>query len=199
MLAAVAINPVNHVLRCEAWAGKRLQKHSGKTICIKIPPLITLGMLIDAAGEMQPAENESNADTTLVLAHPVLFKLLAGDAKVFDQISTIGDQALAEELLDIGRQIDLSVIFENDLSNVVGDIPAHRISQTGKNFVQCQIDNVDRLTRSLKDYLTEETNILTKSVATRQLAEEIANLQMEAEALEQRLNRLTQRIFPLSE
>lgn len=199
MLAAVAINPVNHVLRCEAWAGKRLQNHSGKTLCIKIPPLINLKLLIDNEGELQPAESNSYADTTFVLAHTMLFKLLSGDVGVFEQITTMGDQALAEELLEIGKQIDLSVIFENDLSKMIGDIPAHRISRTGKDLVQWQIDNVDRLTESLKEYLTEENIILTKSIAIQHLAEEIKNLQTETELLEQRLNRLIQQTTSLSE
>jgi len=199
MLAAVAINPVNHVLRCEAWASKRLQKHAGKTICIKIPPMITFRMLIDGAGEMQSAESENNADATLVLTQSMLFRFFSGDAGVFEHIATMGDPDLARELLDIGRQIDVSVMFENDLSKVVGDIPAHRIAQSGKDFVHWQIDNVDRLTRSLKEYLTEENVTLTKFAAIQQMAEETANLQVETELLEQRINRLIQQISPLSD
>ena len=137
--------------------------------------------------------------TPRLLAHAMLLKLLSGDAAVFEQITTIGNHALAEELLEIGKQIDLSVIFENDLSKMIGDIPAHRVSRTGKNLVQWQIGNVDRLMLSLKEYLTEENIILTKSIAMLNLTEEIKNLQMETELLEQRLNRLIRQTTSFSE
>jgi ubiquinone biosynthesis protein UbiJ len=149
MLTSVVTTPINHVLRGERWACKRLQSFTGKTVCIRIPPLINFSLLIDAEGEMQQVNSsDRGADTTLSLSPLILPRLLARESSAFEQIKIAGDQSFADELIAIGKQINLSAIIEHDLSKTIGDIPAHRITQAGAHLMQWQTENVHRITQT---------------------------------------------------
>ena len=200
MLKSVVTTPINHFLRGERWACNRLQSFTGKTVCIRIPPLVIFSLLIDAEGEVQQAINSNTgADTTLTLSPLILPRLLARESSAFEQIKITGDQSFAEELIEIGKQINLSAIFEHDLSTAIGDIPAHRITQAGANLMQWQVENVHRIVQTLAEYWTEEDHFLTKPATVEQFGEQVKNLQHNTEQLEQRLNRLTQRSTLASE
>ncbi len=200
MLKSVVATPINHVLRGENWACKRLQSFTGKTVCIRIPPLVNFSLLIDAEGEVQQVNSsDRDADTTLTLSPLILPRLLARESSAFEQITIIGDQSFAEELIAISKQINLSAIIEHDLSTAIGDIPAHRITQASEHLIQWQIENVHRITQTLTEYWTEENRFLTKPAAVDQFSEEVKNLQHDTEQLEQRLNRLTQQSILTSE
>lgn len=200
MLTSVVTTPINHVLRGERWAYKRLQSFTGKTVCIRIPPLVNFSLLIDAEGEVQQVNSsDMGADTTLSLSPLILPRLLARESSAFEQIQISGDQSFADELIAIGKQINLSAIIEHDLSKSIGDIPAHRITLTGEHLIQWQVENVHRITQTLAEYWTEENRFLTKPAAVDQFSEEVKNLQLNTEQLEQRLNRLTQRSTLVSE
>lgn len=200
MLTSVVTTPINHVLRRESWACKRLQYFAGKTVCIRIPPLVNFSLLIDTEGEVQQAiSSDMGADTTLTLSPLILPQLLARESSAFEQIKIIGDQSFADELIAIGKQINLSAIIEHDLSKSIGDIPAHRITLAGEHLIQWQVENVHRITQTLAEYWTEENRFLTKPAAVDQFSEEVKNLQLNTEQLEQRLNRLTQRSTLVSE
>jgi ubiquinone biosynthesis protein UbiJ len=191
MLTFIVTTPINHVLRSEHWACRRLQSFAGKTIGIRVPPLVNFSMLIDAAGEMQQVDSPVCADTTLTLSPLILPRLLAQESSAFELIKITGDQSLADELIKIGKQINFNVIIEDDLSKAIGDIPAHRITQASEHFMQWQAGNVHRISRAIAEYCTEESGFLTKPAAIEQFAHDVQNLQLDTEQLEQRLNRLT--------
>ncbi|PXX14280.1 ubiquinone biosynthesis protein UbiJ [Nitrosomonas ureae] len=192
MLTTVVIASINHVLRSESWASRRLQSFNGKTFCIRTFPLINLKMLINTTGELQKVDDSMNADATLTLSPLILPRLLARELNAFAQIKTSGNPALVEELINIGQHIDLKGIVEHDLSNAIGDIPAHRIAHAGEHLVQWQTKNIDRFSQTLIEYLTEENVFLIKPDTARRFAEEINCVQLNIEQLERRLNKLAQ-------
>lgn len=192
MLTSIAIAPINHVLRSEGWPCERLQSFTGQTACIRIPPFVNFKILIDTKGEAQPIDNGFCADTTLTLSPFILPRILAREAAAFELIKITGDQSFAEELINIGKQINLNTIIEHDLSKAIGDIPAHRIANTGEHLMQWQIKNFDRVSQALAEYWTEENIFLIKRATNNQFIQEVANLQHTTEKLEQRFDRLAQ-------
>ncbi|UJP08144.1 MAG: hypothetical protein LZF84_03260 [Nitrosomonas sp.] len=191
MLTSVVTTSINHVLRSERWACERLQTFTGKTIGIRVPPLVNFSVLIDAAGEMQQASNAIGTDATLTFSPLIVSKLLTRETSAFDSIAITGDQSLADELIAIGKQIDLRIIFEQDLSKTIGDIPAHRVAQASEHLMRWPVENIDRLSQALAEYWTEESGFLTKPAAIEHFAQEVQNLQSDTKQLEQRLSRLT--------
>lgn len=190
MLTSVVTTSINHVLRNERWACKRLQTFTGKTIGIRVPPLVNFSVFIDAAGEMQQTGTAMGADTTLTFSPLIVSGLLARKISAFDSIAITGDQALADELIAIGKQIDLRVILEQDMSKTIGDIPAHRVAQASEHLMRWPVENADRLSQALAEYWTEESGFLTKPAAVEDFAQAVQSLQFDAGQLEQRLNRL---------
>lgn len=191
MLTSIATTPINHFLRNERWACKRLQSFTGQTVCIRIPPLVNFKMLINAEGEVQQADHSICADATLSLSPLVLSRVLNRKSTALEQIKIIGSKPLADELINIGKQINFNTIFEQDLSKVIGDIPAHRITNTGEHLIQWHAKNLDRMSQAWAEYWTEENVLLTKTAVINQFIQEVRNLQQNTEQLEQRLNRLS--------
>lgn len=153
--------------------------------------MLSFSIEIDGEGKLQLASNALPADTALTLPLLLLPRLVAREPDAFEAIAVSGDQALADELIAIAKQIDPGVILAHDLSKTTGDIPAHRIVQAGEQLVQWQTGNVHRLAQTLAEYCTEEIGFLTKPAAIERFAQEVQNLQFDIEKLEQRLNRLS--------
>lgn len=192
MLTSAVITSTNHLLRNEQWARERLCAHSGKTICIRVLPLLDLKLRINTVGEVQSINSFDGADATLILSPLLVPRLLTRESTAFDQIKVIGDEILADALIGIGKQINLTAVLAYDMSKVVGDIPAHRLGQAGERLLRWHADNFDRISQTAAEYLIEEKNYLAKDAAIRQFAEDVQNVHRNTEQLERRLLRLTQ-------
>ncbi len=190
MLSTLVTTPINHVLRSEKWACKRLQSFAGQTACIRIPPLINFKILINSMGEIQQVDGSIAIDTTIVLSSFMILNISARESARFEPIEITGNQSLANELINISKQINISMIFEHDLSKAIGDVPAHRITNAGRDFAHWQTDNFNHLSRALAEYWTEENFLLAKHDAINRFIQETQDLQHHIAQLEQRLNSL---------
>lgn len=191
MLTSIAVAPINHILRGESWACKYLQSYSGKTICVQIPPLFELNMIIQANGEVQDTLKQEKMDATLCLSPGVLPGLFAHDEDAYSKIKISGDTDFANELIHISKNINLNI--EQDLSRIVGDIPAHRIAQAGEKVIQWHADSINNLSQALVEYWMEEQPMLAKSPYINGFANEVKTLQDKADQLDQRIQLLTQK------
>ena len=193
MLTSIAVTPINHILRGERWACKRLQFHSGKTICVQIPPLFELNMIIKTNGEIQDTIKQDKIDTTFCLLPSMLPGLLTHDEKAYTQIKISGDADFANELIKISKNINLNSNIEQDLSKFVGDIPAHRIAQAGEKAVQWHANSINNLSHAILEYWMEEHPMLTKPAYINRFIHEVTILQDNMEQLNQRIQTLTQK------
>lgn len=191
MLTSLAAPPLNHILRSESWACKRLQVYEGKVVCIRMPPFANLKLIVQANGELNQHMDETEADTALFILPALLPRLIAHDASAYDSIEISGDTAFATELITIGKH--LTPHFEHDFSKLIGDIPAHRLTKAAESVFQWHIDTIKNLTDALGEYWQEEQPMLAKTNAVERFAKEIANLQHETTQLEMRLNRIIQK------
>lgn len=192
MLSTLAITSINHVLRNQQWACKRLQSFSGQTACIQISPLIHFKILINSVGELQKFHDGSDTDATIILPSLMHANLLARQLSYEESIQVIGNELLAAEIIALGRQLNINRIVEHDLSKVLGDIPAHRITSAGRHFIQWHAENFDALSHALAEYLTEEKPVLAKPDAISQLISEIQDLQHHVEQVEHRIHGLAE-------
>lgn len=193
MLAAtIAIAPLNHLLRGESWARKRLAPLAGKTARFCIPPWFDLILTIQASGEVAAVASDAaadfTADATLSLTPALLPRLLARDDDAYREIHISGDDAFAAEILDIGKNLRWDV--EQDLSRVMGDILAHRLVQTGDSLVQWHTGTVRNLSQALAEYWTEEQPLLAKPAHVREFISAVGALQDDMAQLEKRVEKL---------
>ncbi len=191
MLTSITVSPINHVLRRESWACRRLQSHSGKTICIRILPLFELNIIIQANGELQETPKHNEMDATLTLSPIILAGLLAHDEQSFTHIESSGDIDLAAELINIGKNIHFNA--EQDLSKIVGDIPAHRIAQVGEQVIQWHAKSINNLSEALAEYWLEEQPMIAKSAYISEFTNQVGKLQNDLDRLDQRIRHLKQK------
>jgi ubiquinone biosynthesis protein UbiJ len=193
MLAAVAIAPLNHLLRGESWARKRLQPCAGKTARFRVPPFLDLALTVQASGELSAAPREAPDDAIFTLAPGLLPRLLACDEDAYREIRVSGDSAFAEEILDIGKNLRWDV--EQDLSGVMGDILAHRVARTGESLLHWHSGTVRNLSQTLLEYLTEEQPLLARPTDMHEFVNEVNALRGEAANLEIRVKALTNKLL----
>ncbi|MBA4142715.1 MAG: SCP2 sterol-binding domain-containing protein [Nitrosospira sp.] len=191
MLASVAIAPLNHLLRGESWARKRLQPCAGKTARFCLPPFPDLALTVQASGEVSTASKDARHDATLILDPGLLPRLIAKDEDAYRKIRISGDSAFAEEILLIGRNLHWDM--EQDLSAVMGDILAHRVVQTSERFVHWHAETIQNLLQMLTEYLTEEQHLLAKPVRMHEFVQEVNMLYDNTANLEKRVNALISR------
>lgn len=188
MLTSIAIAPINHVIHGESWASKRLQSYAGKIVRIHVFPLVDFTFTILEDGQIATIPGGTTADTSLSLPASMLPFLLTKNKVIYDDIKISGDDAIAKELIDIGKHLRWDVA--QDLSKVIGDIPANRVVQTGETLVDWHYKHINNLSEMLAEYCLEEQPVLAKSLPISHFINEVDHLKTDTESLEQRINKL---------
>jgi ubiquinone biosynthesis protein UbiJ len=178
---------VNHLVDAEPWAREKLAPFAGKRVRVKALPLPDLAFAITAEGFVERAP-ELDPDLTVTLSPADLPRLLQGDDTVLRSIAFSGDAELAAALQYLARHLRWE--FEEDLSRIVGDVAAHRIAGTARDFVAWQKDAGQRLGENLAEYLTEESRLLAPPAALARFGRDVADLVDALERLEKRLDRI---------
>ena len=114
---------LNHVLQQEPQAVERLVRQKGQTVRLEYAPLV-LNLRVTPAGLLDAVADDAQADLSLkVLSTDPLSlvqTLLRGDKP---RIDVSGDVMLAAEVNWLVDHVRWDV--EEDLSRIVGDVPAH--------------------------------------------------------------------------
>ena len=192
MLTSIAVAPINHVIHGESWASKRLQSYAGKIVRIHVFPLINFTFTIQDNGQISTIPDGTTADACLSLSASMLPFLLTKNDAIYNDIKTSGDDAVAKELIDIGKHLRWDVA--QDLSKVIGDIPANRVVQAGESLVDWHTKHINNLSEILAEYCLEEQPVLAKTLPITHFINEVDHLQKETDKLEQRINNLTDHV-----
>lgn len=185
-LAAVA--PLNHLLRGSGWALGRLQPCVGKTVRIRIPPIADVSLAVQPSGEVVAVACSAGEDASLTVLPGLLPRLLFHDETAYDEIRISGDSTLAAEILHIGKNLRWDA--EQDLSGLIGDIAAHRVTQAGSSLIRWHAQTLRNLSGTLQEYLTEEQRILARPVDMQSFVEDVDALHEHAMRLEVRVEAL---------
>ncbi len=191
MFAAYTILPINSALQRESWASKWLQSYEGKSVRIRIPPLVDLKMVVLSNGEFGYSNDTHEADVTLSCSPGVLPGLIARDELAYDNIDVTGDAMFAEDLITISKSLKPGI--EQELGKLIGDIPAHRLAKAGESFFQWHINLVKNLSDTLGEYWSEEQPIVVKPGDLRNFSRQTEAVKNNLDQLETRINRLTQK------
>ena len=191
MLSSVALVPLNHILLSESWTKRRLQPHIGKTIQICVSPFLNIMLTVQESGELLVVANNSSIDTTATFTLGLLPRLLIHDEGAYSEISISGDDAFAEELIYISKNLHWDV--EQELSKITGDIFAHRIVQTSQDIKCWHSETAENLSAALSEYWLEEQPLLVKSSHAKEFITDVNALNNEMEQLEVRIEKISKR------
>jgi ubiquinone biosynthesis protein UbiJ len=188
MLATFALVPLNHLLRSESWASKRLRPYAGKTVRFCILPFLDIDLTVHTSGELLAAMSSATIDTTITLNLGLLPRLFAHDEEAYREINISGDSAFAEELLRISKNLHWDM--EQDLSGIIGDILAHRVVKASEDLKQWHNKTIRNLSETLVEYWMEEQPLLAKSVYVHEYISEVGVLRSDVEQLEKRVEKI---------
>lgn len=182
-----AVTALNHLLAREAWAQEKLVPFSGEVVELRLSPLPPLRLAITQGGKVEDAT--AAMKTTLTLsARPGIFAALAkGEEHLMRAVDISGNARLATEILSLLRHLRWDV--EEDLSRVFGDVVAHRMVGTARQFAAWQVEAAQRLAENVMEYAIEERKLLVSREEFDAFAAEVATLRDDLDRLGQRFER----------
>ena len=191
---AGVLRALNHLLRGEDWARARLAPHAGKVVQMGLEP-VALRLIVEADGLLGPADPDQDADVTLVLPVTAWPDFVAG-ALVGDLTGAVRRKTRISGDADLAHV--LSVLFEHlrwdteeDLSQRIGDAPAHRLV-TGARAVVDQLGRMrERVHGNFVEFLTEERPTLVTRHHLAGYADEVRRLREDLDRLDKRIDRLS--------
>lgn len=190
MFAQVFLAATNHLLAQAGWARQRLLPHAGRCARLELPPLTTIDFSISADGHLADLAGVETPDVVLRLPLGDL-SLDQGLAAAMRKVRIEGNAELADALGFVFRHLRWDV--EEDLSRLIGDIAAHRLIETGRQWSAGGRRALQGLGLNLGEYLVEEQPVLVGRPALADLAREIAELRDAVGRLEKRVDRLGRR------
>ena len=180
---------LNHLLGREAWAREKLAPFAGELVELRFAPLPPVRLAIVEGGQTAPAEAGREA-TLVIAAKPEIFAALAkGEEHLMGAVDISGNARLATEILALLRYLRWDV--EEDLSRVFGDVIAHRMVRTARDFASWQADAVKRLAENIVEYAVEERRMVVSRTEFEGFAAGVAKLRDDLARLEQRIERRT--------
>lgn len=193
MLKPILTRLLNHLINQNIWAKEQLQPFGGRTVQFNIPPMsATLTVLED--GGLAMAGESASPDASVSIPLPVAIRLLANDDSATALATLEGDTELAAALAKVLRGITWE--YEEDLSRVIGDIPAHQVAEFGRkaaNEIKSQSIN---LAQMLSEYWQEEQPMIAKKRHVDIFNQEVDTLREDTERLEKRIEKLSEKINP---
>lgn len=185
--ARPAVGVLNHLLRGQPWLCARLAPFAGRSLRLELTPLPSLVLGIGPQGELQEAR-EATPDATARVSPLILARLVVGDEAARASVEVSGDTALAAAVAGVVRELRWDA--EEDLSRVIGDIPAQRLVRLGEALFAWQRQALASLLANISEYLVEERHALAARVAVESWALEVDALRDDVERLAKRLERL---------
>lgn len=182
---------VNHVLARSPWARERLQPFAGQQFRIDASPF-TLDASVSIDGVLASASETAEPDVILCLPLAEAPTVLSGGMdRLMNRVRISGNAEFAEALGFVFRNLSWDV--EEDLSRVVGDIPAHRFVSGARALGSMQARAFEGLSGNLAEYLTEESGMIAARSEVEDFRDDVTRLRDAVARLDKRISRLRKR------
>jgi ubiquinone biosynthesis protein UbiJ len=178
---------LDHLLSQNQWARQQLLPFAGKTVRFNLVPTSASLTILEDGGLVMAGET-AQSDASISLTPSLALRLLAKDPAAQTQINIEGDTELATTLAKVLRGIKWD--YEEDLSQVLGDISANKISEFGQHAVRTAKQQSINLTEMLTEYWQEEQPLIAKKRHVEKFVQEVDQLRDDTARLEKRLAKL---------
>jgi len=191
MLKPIAAHLLQHLTNQNNWSRKHLIDFAGKVVQFNTA-FIHTSLLILEDGSLSVAVDHATADATVHISPSLALRLMAKDEAAKMLIKIEGDSHLAVELAKVLQLMRWDV--EEDLSRVVGDIPANKMAaSTKKALSEAKAQSIN-LAEMLSEYWQEEKPVLAKKWRVEQFISEVDTLKSDATRFSKKLEKLTKKI-----
>ncbi|MGZ8261900.1 MAG: ubiquinone biosynthesis accessory factor UbiJ [Methylotenera sp.] len=189
MFKALSTRFLQHLVSQNSWANAMLQPFAGKSVQFNVTPVST-SLVILENGSLAVAGETNIPDATITIPPSLLLRLIAKDEAAKLQVNIEGDTHLAAELAKVFSNMRWD--YEDDLSKLVGDIPANKIGQLGRHVAKTAKETSIDLAEMLSEYWQEENPLIAKKRHVEQFNSQVDILRADVERFEKRLEKLTQ-------
>ncbi len=189
MFKSASTRLLQHLIAQNRWAHALLQPFSGKSVKFDFT-LIEASLVILENGDFAMAGGTATPDAVVTISPSTLIRLLAKDDAAKLQISVEGDTHLATELAKVFSNMRWD--YEDDLSKIVGDIPASKFGQLLRQTSVQIMDTGTNLGEMLFEYWQEEKPMIAKKRHVEQFNQAVDTLRADVDRLEKRFEKLMQ-------
>jgi ubiquinone biosynthesis protein UbiJ len=181
----------NHLLAQQVASKNRLQKDSGKVVCIQVEP-ITLVFRVDEQGYFQSANAANGLEviptTEISMDWADLIGGVSTPSKMSRKAKIEGDMDFAQVVSSVLN--DLSWDPERDLARIVGDTQAVWIMKALTGVGTNLKDLLARFKNNLREYVVHEQSISPSVSELDAFTREMSVLRDQVARLEKRLKKL---------
>lgn len=178
---------LNHLVSQNNWARGQLQPYAGKTIEFSIMPASVAVTILEDGG-LAAAGERALADASVSMPPSVALRLLANDEAANTLVALSGDTELAAAVARILRGLRWE--YEEDLSRVIGDLPAHQMAAFGRKAAAEIRHQAWNAAAMLSEYWQEEQPLIAKKRHVAEFVREVDRLRDDAERLAKRIGKL---------
>jgi len=182
---------LQHLTTQNNWSRKHLTPFAGKVVQFNIAFAKT-PLLILEDGSLSLATDNAIADATVHIPPSLAMRLIAKDEAAKMLIKIDGDSHLATELAKVLQLMRWD--FEEDLSQLIGDIPANKSVAAGKAALKDIKKQSTNLADMLSEYWQEERPILAKKWRVEQFISEVDTLNSDVARFEKKLAKLSKKL-----
>lgn len=178
---------LNHLITQNSWARVELQPFSGQTVAIHLGPAKANLTVLENGGLAMAGESAID-DASISLSPSLALRILAKDAAASSQVQITGNTELAKALAKVlqGMRWD----YEEDLSKIIGDIPATQANAFAKKTYSEAKSKVINVTEMLTEYWQEENPLIAKKRHVEAFVKDVDQLRDDVERLEKRIEKL---------
>ncbi len=183
---------VNRVLSLDPEAEALLSKLEGKVIAVHITGLdTTVYLIIVTKGIEISRVHDTPADLTLTGSVTDLLVLLKSPDKLSDgTVAVDGDFAVAKQLKAVASTLDID--WEGQLSNIIGDTPAHHLFKTADTVHSAFSRGVERFENRASDWVQKDGALGVAPQELETFCADVDSLRSAVDRLEARLSQLEQ-------
>lgn len=183
------IDFLNHVLAQNSRAGLHLKGYAGKTVRVVAPPFVDIMLTITPEGAVAlPAAGATppgSTDIVFRIDPSQLPLMLADRERAMKDVRIEGDAEFAQVIGMLAREVRWDA--EEDLSRVIGDVPAYRAMQGLRAFMQWGRDAAQRLAGSGAAFLIDEEAVLVRREVAERHSSDVAAARDACARLEKRI------------
>ncbi len=188
MLKQLATRILQHIINQNNWSRAYLMPFSGKVLQFDFV-LFKPSLIILEDGSLCFAGETAQVDATIHLPPSLLLRLLTSDIAAKMQIKIDGDTHLATQVSKVLQNLRWD--FEQDMSHVVGDITANKISKSSDKLINSAKKQSINIVEMVSEYWQEEVKILAKKTQVEQFNTNVDKLRSDTERFAKRLQKLS--------
>ena len=191
MIKPVITRLLNHLVNQNSWARAELEPFGGKSVRFNIAPVSAIISILEDGG-LALAGDAANAEATISMPLTVALRILANDEAAHTLVEIDGDSELAAALAKVLRCMTWE--YEEDLSRVIGDAPAHQAAEFGRKALAEMRRQSLNVAEMFSEYWQEEQPLIAKKRHVAQFVKQVDELRDDSERLAKRIAKFEARL-----